>query len=88
MFLAQGKSGKFAIGFSSRATLYEIAEALTCPSVAKTIEFSEVLILDGSVSGGFWYGNGGVSVNEPVQVPVKTLLVLHQFILIAFPRAP
>jgi len=74
VFLVQGKSGIFAIGFSSRATLFEIAGALVSRSLAQTIEVSEVLVLDGATSGGFWYGFKGVVVDDPVQVPVRNFI--------------
>ena len=72
VFLAQGKSGDFAIGFASRATLFEIAETLT--SLSKTIEVSDVLVLDGATSGGFRYSYKDVSVDDPVQVPVRNFI--------------
>jgi uncharacterized protein YigE (DUF2233 family) len=74
VFVAAGKSGRCAIGFSTPATFHELAEILVSEPVSKTIEVSEALALDGATSAGFWCSVGEQQASDPELTTVRNFV--------------
>ena len=69
-FVGMSREGECALGFSTAATFYELAELLLRQSVEGS-GLMAVLALDGATSAGFWSDIDGVKVSEPELVTVR-----------------
>ena len=76
VFVATGKSGLCAIGFSTPVTFYQLAEILVSEPVSKSVEFSEALALDGASSAGFWCSVGGQLTSDPELTTVRNFVAV------------
>lgn len=74
VFVGMGKRNVCAIGFSTPATFYELAELLVSEPVSEVADFTEVLALDGATSAGFWSDIDGKQVSNPEQVAVRNFV--------------